>query len=173
LGEIWVIVERREIQEDQKIMVRRTDRQEVQELSVSSIMRQDFSENETSTDKPSPVLSVAYFPAFRTMIEAWISAGRTRRGNEPVSAYYDYTPRRAIERQTEMTIFAREVFGAFVPKLNFPSPIEIEFGLTDQIQRAIYTLAEKDRDLLARAFVAYLVLWLRMVLLLRNRQKMY
>jgi len=80
-----------------------------------------------------PVLAVAYFPAFRAMIEAWGSSGEYRLRNP---------------RETEFlsTNFARELFGYFVPSLNYPSPIEIERELSAEIEEALLKIARADRE---------------------------
>lgn len=78
-----------------------------------------------------PILPVAYFPAFRTMIEAWASA--------------ESRLRHPKEIQILSTNFARELFGSFVPSLNYPSPIEIERELSEEINEAVVKVARADR----------------------------
>jgi predicted ATP-dependent endonuclease of OLD family len=79
------------------------------------------------------IIAVAYFPAFRTMIEAWASSGEDPQIN------FRETP-------SFSTNFARELFGAFVPSLNYPSLIEIESGLSREIEEALLKIARADRE---------------------------
>lgn len=81
-----------------------------------------------------PVLPVAYFPAFRTMIEAWASS---------VEFNIQRSPR---ETRFLSTNFARELFGSFVPSINYPSPIEIEGKLSEEIEEALLKIARADRE---------------------------
>jgi DNA polymerase III delta prime subunit len=74
-----------------------------------------------------PIIPTAYFPAFRTLIEA--------SGNDDPPLIYEYPsspPRRRLsERQTvHSTIFARRFFGHFVPWINYPSPEEVSQRLS-------------------------------------------
>ncbi|NEP57272.1 MAG: hypothetical protein F6K31_09640, partial [Symploca sp. SIO2G7] len=86
-----------------------------------------------------PILPVAYFPAFRTMIEAWASA--EARLIHPKEIQFK-------EIQVLSTNFARELFGSFVPSLNYPSPIEIERELSEEIDEALLKIAHADREYL-------------------------
>ncbi len=79
-----------------------------------------------------PIIPVAYFPAFRTMIEAWASAESRMRNPKEI--------------QFLSTNFARELFGSFVPSLNYPSPIEIERELSEEIDEALLKIARADRE---------------------------
>lgn len=81
-----------------------------------------------------PVLPVAYFPAFRTMIEAWASSVEFN------------IQRSARETRFLSTNFARELFGSFVPSINYPSPIEIESKLSEEIEEALLRIARADRE---------------------------
>ena len=83
-------------------------------------------------EENTPILPVAYFPAFRTMIEAWTSA--------------EYKARHPKEIQFLSTSFARDLFGSFVPSLNYPSPIEIERELSEEIDEALVKIARADRE---------------------------
>lgn len=85
-------------------------------------------------ERTNPVLPVAYFPAFRTMIEAWASSVEFN------------TLRNLRETRHLSTSFARELFGYFVPSLNYPSPIEIERELTSEIEEALFKIARADRE---------------------------
>lgn len=89
-----------------------------------------------------PVLPAAYFPAFRTMIDAWVSAQQEREQR--------YIP----ENWTALaTRSARRWFGEFVPSVNYPSLLEIEQRLTDEIHQARLTIGRADRELLSQAFL--------------------
>ena len=102
-------------------------------------------------------IQATYFPAFRTMIEAWSSMDRSdslfrhflesrRRTQRRVM------PGRRIRPTFASTELARTVFGNFVPSINYPSPREIEQQIDLAIQRAVNRLAAEDRSLLSNAF---------------------
>lgn len=82
------------------------------------------------------VLSTAYFPAFRTLIEA-------SDDNETRYYYSDY-PEPYLPRRYRMpeqyvmrtTVFARSFFGDFVPWINYPSPVEVARKLASEVQQA-------------------------------------
>ncbi len=98
---------------------------------ISSFWQQIFSRKRNEEDI-TPILPVAYFPAFRTMIEAWAS-----------SVQYTENPE---DTQVLSTNFARKLFGYFVPNLNYPSLIEIEHKLTIEIKEALFKIAVADRE---------------------------
>ena len=88
-------------------------------------------EQEKASKKYSSLPSAAYFPAFRTMIEAWAStSGR-------VQSYMFGQERYEKLQQARNTLFAQRLFGKFVPKINYPSPFEIEQGLIGEMNDAI------------------------------------
>ncbi len=104
-----------------------------------------------------------YFPAFRTMIEAWSSLDLSdlarhglmeRRGLPPAVRMRRPTPpsHGRVSPGHMPTELAREVFGQFVPSINYPSPREIEQQLDEAIQRAVNRLASEDRSLFSDAF---------------------
>ena len=94
-----------------------------------------------------------YFPAFRTMIEAWSSVD-----DDDLPVSYREIQRRARpyrygnRRGFNSTAFARRLFGKFVPSLNYPSPLEIEKQINGEIRQAIYRVAQNDRFLLSSVF---------------------
>ncbi|GAA5527642.1 AAA family ATPase [Herpetosiphon gulosus] len=126
-------------------------------LSFSSQKFDSYIPKNSSLD--SPLLSIAYFPAFRTMIEAWISK------NNPVSntkkRKSDYVrlisrsivSKKRLEQKDTLTEFARSSFGEFVPKIYYPSPIEIEARLDYEIYRARIKIADTEQKLLTQAFL--------------------
>lgn len=92
----------------------------------------------------------AYFPAFRTMIEAWASL------DDYPSAQRSRLVGRTARLQAQdvtSTRLARDLFGNFVPQLSFPSPNVIEFELAQYLDSAYVTLASKDRKLLDKAIL--------------------
>lgn len=106
-----------------------------------------------------PLLQTAYFPAFRTMIEAWASMPDERDSRVysdtwlPDQAYYDRLRRYPDMHQVQATELARRLFGQFVPKLNYPSPMEIETRIAVEAQRAQTNVARTDRELLSQVFL--------------------
>lgn len=91
-----------------------------------------------------PVLSTAYFPAFRTLIEASVDEdfelyGRLRGPSD----------RQMVSSST----FARRFFGEFVPLINYPSPVDVSQRLAMEMQQALNIVANTDRQLLSKAFL--------------------
>ena len=120
-----------------------------------------------SVEQPHPVavakdanqidIHATYFPAFRTMIEAWSSIDRSDSVLQHILEPRHRGPRRVTTRRRlrpsyAPTELARKVFGNFVPSINYPSPREIERQLDHAIQRAVNRLATEDRSLLSNAF---------------------
>ena len=138
------------------------DGDEEHQISVSEIIA---SEREISRDSRqnqvdrmknlTPIISTAYFPAFRTMIEAWSSfEDRGRRGG----VYFESTSgvvRRFSSRSEyySTTLFARDLFGDFVPRINYPSPSEIEIRMREEIRQARFQIGFTDRELLSQVFL--------------------
>ena len=113
-----------------EILKRDQDREE--RIVVSTTYREKMVRQLQDDDEIKSILPVAYFPAFRTMIEAWASA--------------ESRPRHPKEIQILSTNFARELFGSFVPSVNYPSPIEIERELSEEIDEAVVKVARADRE---------------------------
>ena len=96
------------------------------------------------------------------MIEAWRSVDpdeyrlRNLRGHAFDS---DLTQRSALgspsmtRRVRSVTTFARDLFGNFVPRLNYPSPLEIERELTREIEFAEYRVAAVGQSILSNSFI--------------------
>jgi ABC-type lipoprotein export system ATPase subunit len=100
-----------------------------------------------------PGEGAAYFPAFRTMIEAWRSADSR---DHDFRLYIPEPPANSPFEDSEesrLTRLARELFGRFVPEIDYPSVIEIEHRLSDEIQSTEYAVATLTEDLLSAAFV--------------------
>ena len=107
-------------------------------------------------------VKATYFPAFRTMIEAWSSIdssdparhGPVERRVVPTvrSPRSTQAMRRRVVPAKRPTALAREFFGQFVPTIDYPSPREIELQLDGAIQRAVNRLASEDRSLFSNAF---------------------
>ncbi len=86
--------------------------------------------------------NAAYFPSFRTMIEAWASS--TEEESLP--------SRRALVKsrkiQQRKTKFARKLFGDFVPWLNYPSTVEIEASLNEEINESFFKVKQAEQKYL-------------------------
>ena len=107
-----------------------------------------------------------YFPAFRTMHDAWSSLDLSDLFRNDVgrrSAYQSgRNPReRAVARRRAgrglpesvvQTMLTREIFGDFVPPADYPSSQDIQRNLDGAIQLAVNRLATGDRSLLSDAF---------------------
>lgn len=114
-------------------------------------------------------IETTYFPAFRTLGEAWSSfnlselahGGVLRRRllpnrpslDVPRQWHREARPSSAdLDAQIIQTALAREVFGEFVPFIDYPSPRDIQRELDNAIQRAVNRLASDDRSLLSDVF---------------------
>src|SRR6185369_9393880 len=103
-----------------------------------------ITEVDPATEEPVPaVLPAAYFPAFRTMMEAWTSMEEQSRS----------TRFQAHEVSVKATGFARKLFGSFVPSINYPSALDIEQRLASEFRNAMFTVARYDEELLSESFV--------------------
>jgi len=89
-----------------------------------------------TTSLPKFALSAAYFPAFRTAIDAWAIHG----ANNGVRHSH-----RLRRQQQQKTTFARNLFGQFMPSLDYPATSEIENELNTQIRSAIANVSQADR----------------------------
>lgn len=98
--------------------------------SIANVSREE-EEEETLLNTPEISLSSAYFPAFRTAIDAWAI-------NQEESSKI----RRHRNQKTE---FARSLFGQFVPSLDYPATTEIEQDLNEKIRTAIAKVSQADR----------------------------
>ena len=94
-----------------------------------------------------------YFPAFRTMIEAWSSIS----SDGSLSHRSDFGRQarlfHGMSHRLNPTTLARGLFGEFVPELNYPSPNEIEEQINREIRQAIFQIARTDQSLLSTAFI--------------------
>lgn len=114
-------------------------------------LREERYETERQTERarhespqPEPVLPAAYFPAFRTMLEAWASVRSER----------NYLRRTGtIAEREQVTAFARELFGNFVPGVSYPSLPQIEVSLSEEVLEAWGKVTQVDRELLSSAFL--------------------
>ena len=112
------------------------------------------------------LVEATYFPAFRTIGEAWsfIDLGRVSRGasvRRPVLPGIGRNLRAQLAFQGERrpshesdhrTAFARSLFGGFVPSIQYPSPREIQLELDEELQSSVNRLGHQDRTLMSAAF---------------------
>jgi len=97
-------------------------------------------------------LKATYFPAFRTMIEAWATLDE----NE-IRHFARRSPNfsKVLRSSARSTELARILFGKFVPRLEYPSPIEIEEHINSELTEAQLKIASLDRNLLSQAFIQF------------------
>ena len=91
------------------------------------------------------IIPIAYFPAFRTMIEAWASAINKKETDVARRIRPDSWKDFATSR-------ARDWFGGFTPMVNFPSIVDIEEQLANEIERARSNVWRTDQSLLSDTF---------------------
>lgn len=86
----------------------------------------------------------SYFPAFRTMLEAWSSQRDVRHINPKMVGSVSIK---------QATSFSRQLFGQFLPTINYPSPIEIERSLRDEIRECQISIARYESSVFSDSFV--------------------
>jgi len=143
---------------DPRLLVESTVGEPRHDLSIQQILREDEEREEDPPERQSrtaePLVPTAYFPSFRTMIEAWASSYGTERVRLGSGPGYPLASPRYVSRQSPQTTeFARQLFGKFVPRVSFLSPNEIEAMLTREMESATIKLAARDRQLLSQAFL--------------------
>ena len=133
--------------EDSKIDVF-IDNKGILSFSVSEIQKKLKSDSPTYEERE-PILHTAYFPAFRTLIEA------SRHENTQTfflvevdfidigKIFPDYIPISSTE-------LVRRLFGDFVPLLNYPSLEEVSEKFSEEMQKALEAIAKKDRQFLSK-----------------------
>jgi len=86
----------------------------------------------------------SYFPAFRTMLEAW--------NNYPENDFERRNYRGALVSK-KINNFARNLFGKFLPNINYPSPIDIEERIRDEIRNAQINIGRYESKIFSESFV--------------------
>jgi Reverse transcriptase (RNA-dependent DNA polymerase) len=99
-----------------------------------------------------PFAPPSYFPAFRTMIEAWSSMESEAHSRTAVRRQSSLAWTLA-EREIQPTVLARSLLGDFVPDIRYPAPLQIERELSAEARSAALFVAEQGRFDLSRAFV--------------------
>lgn len=97
---------------------------------ASAIILQDYTAKKV-------ILPSAYFPAFRTMIEAW----KTEDTNSEETF---------LRKSTNLS---RKLFGQFTPSLNYPTPLEIENVINNEIQDIEKEIFNIDKELMSQMFI--------------------
>ncbi len=97
-------------------------------------------------------LKATYFPAFRTMIEAWATLDENQ-----IRHFARRSPNfiKVLRTSAKSTELARILFGKFVPRLKYPSPVEIEEHINSELTEAQLKIANLDRNLLSEAFIKF------------------
>lgn len=134
--------------------LRRSESIRVQQLGL-------FDEEIDKLKQMDPIMKTAYFPAFRTMIEAWASMqedriqSSNRRARELLEEEAYRIGKNSLVRGVtpRATQFARQLFGPFVPSITYPSPLEIEVRLTEEFRKAERNIGYANQELLSQAFL--------------------
>jgi len=114
----------------------------------------DLESSDLGFTKQEPLLSSAYFPAFRTMIEAWSSVEYENKIQASSNRELYQIPENLNHKwQVQTTKFARKLFGNFVPQLNYPSTLEIELNLSEDIKKIIINITSVYREILSQSFI--------------------
>jgi predicted ATP-binding protein involved in virulence len=99
--------------------------------------------------------SCSYFPAFRNIVEAWDNRNEVRdRITRPI--FESRESRLEFSTGSDVTKFARQLFGAFVPHILFPTPQAIEAMVGDEIRKAQMLTLQYERELTSRMFLEIL-----------------
>jgi predicted ATPase len=89
-------------------------------------------------------IETSYFPAFRTMLEAWSSQREVRSRHQKMMSSM---------ATKQATSFSRELFGQFLPTINYPSPIDIEQNLRNEIRDCQISIARYESSVFSDSFV--------------------
>lgn len=131
---------------------------QIEHTPRQSILFEDESEDDMTTEyKTSETIkkelkteSPAYFPAFRTMIEAWASS----HVGTSISTTGSFTPSntRRIDPY-KLNLLARELFGKFIPDIKYPSLSDTASRIARVVEKATYEVARNSQEMLSEAFV--------------------
>ncbi|MDY7550649.1 AAA family ATPase [Pseudomonas veronii] len=91
------------------------------------------------------LIKTSYFPAFRTILEAWSAQMEDDRPPQLKG--------RSVSATRKVTEFSRNLFGQFLPKINFPSPLDIENSLRNEIRDAQMKIGRYDSSVFTDSFV--------------------
>jgi len=91
------------------------------------------------------IIKTSYFPAFRTILEAWSAQVDEERSIQIKG--------RSISSVKKVTEFSRNLFGQFLPRINFPSPLDIENSLRNEIRDAQIKIGRYDSSVFTESFV--------------------
>jgi hypothetical protein len=116
-------------------------------------VRKSVSSRAGTSPKSKPILPTAYFPAFRTLIEASGYDNETTLCYGVSGIYLGETRTIGSSRERNSTDFARRFFGNFVPSLNYPSPEEVRRRISQEMQKSRNDIADTDRQFLSKAFL--------------------
>ncbi|MFM7886466.1 MAG: AAA family ATPase [Pseudanabaena sp.] len=81
-----------------------------------------------------PLVKSLYIPAFRLIVDAWFYSRKDNLKNND-------------ERIDQKTLYARQVFGEFVPVIDYPSVTEVIENLTENLKEAKLKLAIFEREI--------------------------
>lgn len=116
------------------------DRVRIEHIPELILKQRDFSERNGLK-----IAKTSYFPAFRTMLEAWSAQIDDERAI-PSRGRSNYVTKR-------VTSFSRNIFGKFLPVINFPSPLDIEESLRMEIRDAQIKIGRYDSTVFTDSFV--------------------
>ncbi|MGE5553932.1 MAG: AAA family ATPase [Betaproteobacteria bacterium] len=129
--------------------------------SIEEIRRRDYLGSTLERSDRSRTVSTpshAYFPAFRTAIEAWAESS-SEESRPPYPSYLSWRAANGMDRtrlrrrDLRMTAFARRLFGPFVPTIDYPSPLEIQEELSAKARVQAYDVASHSQRILSDAFI--------------------
>lgn len=113
---------------------------------IKSIVNENIQEQtDFSKRNKLDLVKTSYFPAFRTILEAWSAQIEN-----------DFPPTlrgRQVSTTRKVTEFSRNLFGQFLPKINFPSPQDIESGLKNELRDAQIKIGRYDSSVFTDSFV--------------------
>ena len=127
---------------DNVIRVSRSDRRKKAEIPKDIANGTVDNLKITRIDGFEPLVEASYIPAFRLLIDAWVSSKQ-----QDLNSYED--------RSNEKTLYARKVFGEFIPQLSYPAITEVIEGLTEDLKNARLKLANLERRFFLEHFVDF------------------
>lgn len=116
-----------------KLIISRSDKR----VNIAEYTRN----SEGSTLSENPLLEAAYFPTFRSILEAWFSYR-----NDEITL----PEKKANNRQEEINSFTKKIFGKFTPDINYLSLPEVIKSINKKVSYSSSLTIKKDQELTAK-----------------------
>ena len=133
---------------DKEDTIRYREGKYVLEYNRSQIQQLDLFDDVDYLEENTLKIDTAYFPAFRTMIEAWSSMREDK--STLNRREYLSTTSKSNRARFNATLLSRQLFGQFVPSITYPSPLEIEMQLGKDFRDSVVAIANSSQKLFSQ-----------------------